>query len=860
MGNTPYDLDAGDIDDDGKLDLVVACLGTAFAGGGDTGHVKVLMNTGSGFDPESDLSVGTNPMSVRFVQLNPGSGAGEDDHLDFVVGRVFGVSQVKPVLGDGTGSGFTPGTGVTVAGEPWFLTTGDMTEDDRNDVLAVGSVSGSFSVLPSAGDGTLASPLPTSSGVFPRSLGVADFDDDDHLDVAVMDDQADAIRIYDGRGDGTFATIRTFTSQTTPLTVIPGHWNSDGDVDLATANVGTGDVKVYTGDGEGAFALTATISGGPSTTLASGDFNEDDDADLVWADTSGGAVKIATGNGDGTFDSPSTVSTPSLSATLVSAGLFTVGDAHADLAAVGLNGVSWVFRLLPGNGDGTFGTPSNVTMTAGNPTAIASGDLTGDGQADFVVTTESGNVQIVEGTNGDEVTLGDTLVISEGTYPRSAAIADLDGDGDLDIAVANSDTTFGGSGIEQEDDPKPATGWVSIFRNNGSGTFAADDPVAVSTFPWHVAAADLNGDGYPDLSVSHLTDLSVDPLPEAGIDVLISDAQGGFLGPEEYEAGFMPFGHAVLDVDDDDLNDAVVADAATSTLYVLRNYLQVAMDFRATPKRMLAKKAPTARPPQPTLDGVRLAAVGADFPSGRLLPMADVSTAAADYAPYWYHNDHLGTPQTLTDETRQVVWQGYYRPFGEVTTPTEEVVNNFRFPGQYHDSDHHAAYNYHRYFAAQFGRYLSADALVSLFALPSHSYFYRGKIYTYGSGNPLGRIDYRGLDDTPGDNRCKCLQTYRDRLSDVEDTIGDLENGTQPIGKAKGVTNCFESGPITECPGVDPADCLMGCYNAHEATDRQQCLTGNWPDDVIERELPGYRKEKECLEHSINRCKECPPR
>ena len=32
---------------------------------------------------------------------------------------------------------------------------------------------------------------------------------------------------------------------------------------------------------------------------------------------------------------------------------------------------------------------------------------------------------------------------------------------------------------------------------------------------------------------------------------------------------------------------------------------------------------------------------------------------------YYYHNDHLGTPQKLTDSTGTIVWSAEYKPFGE---------------------------------------------------------------------------------------------------------------------------------------------------------------------------------------------------
>jgi len=78
---------------------------------------------------------------------------------------------------------------------------------------------------------------------------------------------------------------------------------------------------------------------------------------------------------------------------------------------------------------------------------------------------------------------------------------------------------------------------------------------------------------------------------------------------------------------------------------------------------------------------------------------------------YYIHNDHLATPQQITDQTQTVVWAADYKPFGEVTTTITAVENRIRFPGQYYDGESGLHYNYFRDYNPKVGRYNQADKL-----------------------------------------------------------------------------------------------------------------------------------------------------
>ncbi len=103
---------------------------------------------------------------------------------------------------------------------------------------------------------------------------------------------------------------------------------------------------------------------------------------------------------------------------------------------------------------------------------------------------------------------------------------------------------------------------------------------------------------------------------------------------------------------------------------------------------------------------------------------------------YFYHLNHLGTPQAMTDEAGNIVWQADYKPFGEVAVTTGDVRNNFRFPGQYFDEETGLHYNWHRYYDPKTGRYMTPDPIGLEGGI---------NLYAYVTGNPVNRTDISGL-------------------------------------------------------------------------------------------------------------------
>lgn len=138
--------------------------------------------------------------------------------------------------------------------------------------------------------------------------------------------------------------------------------------------------------------------------------------------------------------------------------------------------------------------------------------------------------------------------------------------------------------------------------------------------------------------------------------------------------------------------------------------------------------------------------------------------AVADTQMYFIHNDHLGTPQVVTDESQTVVWEGNKKPFGETEEITATIVQQTRFPGQYFDEESELYYNYYRDYDPSLGRYIQSDPIGTTYdfsdprlqlaiqhSIPvntSVGSYGLNHLYGYVDQNPLNYIDPFGLQTT----------------------------------------------------------------------------------------------------------------
>jgi hypothetical protein len=351
-----------------------------------------------------------------------------------------------------------------------------------------------------------ASPLSVTA---PDRAVTGDFNGDGNDDLAVAAAGAydgstfvgGGVHIYKSNGDGTFTEGTTLLSGSSVTSVVVGNFTADTHLDLAAAS--SGGWTVFTGAGDGTFTAGSTFalqvpSFGSGNVVDVGDLNGDHHPDIATG-AFGGNVQVALGNGTGGFTPQTTVSTGNASDEL---NAVAIGDfdhnGDPDLAAATQgSSISPTVTVLPGNGDGTFGTASRADQTDLGK-SLASADLNGDSYDDIVYSTQSVQHTFLGSATAPPLTAyapGD--LATDFGYPVQTIIKDMNNDGKLDT-VSTGFTTSAAN--------------VTLGDGNGAFTVAPGTPIPKEDSSYlaeGIAVGDFNGDGAPDVVAVNIQESTV---------------------------------------------------------------------------------------------------------------------------------------------------------------------------------------------------------------------------------------------------------------------------------------------------------------------------------------------------------------
>jgi hypothetical protein len=469
--NTPYSIQAGDFNGDGKQDLLTGPTPAVAYGNGDgTLHIQQTVQTPGGLG-SNFLAVDVNQdgiTDIAYPTAPPPS-------------SIQVTSSIQVLLGSSSGQ-FTTGSNLPFA----------IYSPASEDVPALGSafktnnatvdlflfVDGHTSILNGDGKGNFA--LGQS---YPFSGATSVIGSDRTADLLVSG--GGILTTLHGNDDGTFSGL--LTTQPVPGASLAVDVNGDGLTDVLSLST-TGNLSTALGRGNGTFTVVnqePTGNKGFSDFLIAGDFNMDGNVDVAKITYGNGVghgdttqqdseLILLTGNGDGTFQpAKAGVDLQVVEANSAVVGDFN-GDGFLDVVAAYTNlfdvpppGSGLVF--VPGKGEGTFGTAipfSQNSSLSGGP--ILTADLNNDKKLDLIW-----NGAVYLGT-GD----GTFQQIPLGLAGTPLAISDLNGDGYADIVIG-----------------------MNIYAGNGDGTFKTSP---FYTFPLGSPSAvligDVNSDGHPDVA------------------------------------------------------------------------------------------------------------------------------------------------------------------------------------------------------------------------------------------------------------------------------------------------------------------------------------------------------------------------
>lgn len=427
-GLDPYNIGAGDLDNDGDADLVIVNV--------SGNNCSLYRNDGGGvFVSIGIVTVGASPRSVAIGDFDG------DTRNDLAV-ACFNSNSVSILRNLGNWS-FATHASYAAGPGPQCVVAGDLDNNGRLDLVVadtgMATNTNTVAVLWNNGSGAFNELDLHTVGIKPRAVTLLDIDHDSLLDIASADSDPDTVTILRNIGGGNFTTTGSYPVQRFPFAIAAADWDGDAHPDLAVLNSVAGTMSLLRNDGDGQFAAM----GAPLPTdnaprsVQPIDVDGDGAMDILLANYLSSTISLYHNTGDGTFEPRLTLAFPANSGCTAVAVADFDSDGRPDAAVanrtVGTGSILFNDSTSDVPDCNHNGVPDSCDVSEGTSGDVNSNGVPDECETSILCVTCRGDVSSDDVVDGVDIQLFVECFL-ESSIAGHCVCADMGGDGQVSSA------------------------------------------------------------------------------------------------------------------------------------------------------------------------------------------------------------------------------------------------------------------------------------------------------------------------------------------------------------------------------------------------------------------------------------------